>query len=80
MTTLRKRLARARRRLLGVPAPACTCSGKAERYFYLAPDLAMVRLNCGHMLYVDPLDEHVSANIIANGVWSVHIQRALCWR
>lgn len=78
MTTLRKRLARARRRLLGTaPAPVCNCSGKAERYFYLAPDLAMVRLNCGHMLYVDPLDEHVSANIIANGVWEAHIHRAL---
>ena len=77
MTTLRKRLARARRRLLGVPAPVCNCSGKGERYFYLAPDLAMVRLNCGHMLYVDPLDEHVSANIIANGVWEAHIHRAL---
>ncbi len=78
MTTMRKRLARARRRLLGTaPAPVCNCSGKAERYFYLAPDLAMVRLNCGHMLYVDPLDEHVSANIIANGAWEAHIHRAL---
>ena len=79
MTTFRKRLARMRRRLLGAPSrvspKACDC--KANRYFYLAPDLAMVRLNCGHMLYVDPLDEHVSANIIAHGHWEAHIHRAL---
>lgn len=79
MTTFRKRLARARRRLLGVPAapPQKGCDCKANRYFYLGPDLAMVRLNCGHMLYVDPLDEHVSANIIAHGHWEAHIHRAL---
>ena len=76
MTSLRKRIARLRRQLLGAPRP-CNCSARADRYFYLAPDLAMVRLNCGHMLYVDPLDEHVSANIIAHGHWEVHIQRAL---
>lgn len=76
MASLRKRLARARRRLLGLPPP-CNCKGRADRYFYLAPDLAMVRLNCGHMLYVDPLDEHVSANIIATGNWEIHIHRAL---
>lgn len=77
MTTLRKRLARVRRRLLGAPAIAPASNCQANRYFYLAPDLAMVRLNCGHMLYVDPLDEHVSANIIANGHWEAHIHRAL---
>lgn len=79
MTTLRKRLARARRRILGVPirAAAKGCDCKGNRYFYLGPDLAMVRLNCGQMLYVDPLDEHVSANIIAHGHWEAHIHRAL---
>lgn len=78
MTTFRKRLARARRSLLGSVAPSpkpCEC--KANRYFYLAPELAMVRLDCGHMLYVDPLDEHVSANIIAHGVWETHVHRAV---
>lgn len=79
MTTLRKQLARVRRRFLSRPiqnsAKACDC--KANRYFYLGLDLAMVRLNCGHMLYVDPLDEHVSANIIAHGHWETHVHRAL---
>lgn len=78
MTTFRKRLARARRRLLGSPAAspnACEC--RTNRYFYLAPELAMVRLDCGHMLYVDPLDEHVSANIIAHGFWERHVHRAV---
>lgn len=45
----------------------------ANRYFYLGPDLALVRLNSGQLLYVDPLDEHVSANIIAHGYWEAWV-------
>ncbi len=51
--------------------------GEANRYFYLGPELAMVRLASGQMLYVDPLDEHVSANIIAHGYWEAHVYGAL---
>lgn len=40
-----------------------------QRYFYLGPELALTRLNSGALLYVDPLDEHVSANVIAHGQW-----------
>lgn len=40
-----------------------------QRYFYLGPELALTRLNSGALLYVDPLDEHVSANVIAHGHW-----------
>lgn len=80
MTTLKKRIARTRRKLFGArrSAPAVkSCGCQANRYFYLGPDLALVRLNCGHMLYVDPLDEHVSANIIAHGYWEASVHGAL---
>lgn len=40
-----------------------------QRYFYLSPDLAMVRLNTGPFLYIDPLDEQICAAIIAEGCW-----------
>lgn len=80
MTSLKKRIARLRRKLFSGPLPAPTAAevhSQANRYFYLGPELAMVRLNCGHMLYVDPLDEHVSANIIAHGYWEASIHKAL---
>lgn len=71
---------RARRQLLGQKAVQVVRSeqrGEANRYFYLGPDLAMVRLASGQMLYVDPLDEHVSANIIAHGYCEAHVHGAL---
>ena len=49
----------------------------ANRYFYLGPELALVRLNCGHLLYVDPMDEHVSANIIVHGYWEAWVHRVV---
>ncbi len=49
----------------------------SDRYFYLGPELALVRLNCGHALYVDPLDEHVSANIILDGVWERWVHKVV---
>ncbi len=50
---------------------------EANRYFYLGPELALIRLASGQMLYVDPLDEHVSANIIAHGYWEAHVHGVL---
>lgn len=49
----------------------------ADRYFYLGPEQALVRLNCGHVLYVDPMDEHVSANIILDGVWENWVHKVV---
>lgn len=79
IVSFRKRLARARRQLMGRTPPPVRHDqrGEANRYFYLGPELAMVRLRSGHMLYVDPLDEHVSANIIAHGYWEDHVYGAL---
>ncbi|WP_313574834.1 FkbM family methyltransferase [Brevundimonas sp.] len=79
MTTFKKRVARLRRKLFNGQSPAVAKGGgcQANRYFYLGSELAMVRLNCGHMLYVDPLDEHVSANIIAHGHWEASVHKAL---
>ena len=48
-----------------------------DRYFYLGPEQALVRLNCGHVLYVDPMDEHVSANIILDGVWENWVHKVV---
>lgn len=48
-----------------------------DRYFYLAPDLALVRLRNGDHIYVDPLDETVSANLIAHGGWEPWIHKTV---
>ena len=48
-----------------------------QRYFYLGPELALTRLNSGALLYVDPLDEHVSANVIAHGQWERGLHEAV---
>lgn len=77
--SLTKRLAKAlqplRRRLSGLsendwrmviarhPAP------EGQRYFHLGPDAALVRLNAGPLILVDPHDQQISLNIIAHGVW-----------
>lgn len=47
------------------------------RYFYLGPDAAITRLNNGLILYVDPQDDQVSANIIAHGEWEIWIHRVV---
>lgn len=49
----------------------------AQRYFYLGPELALTRLNSGALLYVDPLDEHVSVNVIAHGQWEKGLHEAV---
>lgn len=71
--TVRKTLARAFRRLTGTrPQPVATTGGTPiarDRYFYLGPDQALVKLDNGLFLYVDPQDDHMSARIIADGHW-----------
>ena len=73
-----KRIARAtrpfRQALSGESAPH---PAPQQRYFYLGPDLALTRLNSGILLYVDPLDEHVSANVIAHGHWERGLHEAV---
>ena len=67
----KKRIARATRsfrEVFGV-RPVAVREGSAQRYFYLGPELALTRLRSGALLYVDPMDEHVSANVIAHGYW-----------
>ena len=48
-----------------------------QRYFYLGPDLALLRLNAGPLIYVDPLDEQVSASLIADGYWEGWVTAAV---
>lgn len=77
--SLRKRLARrmrSLRRAIGAHdavafhlAAVRTRKTQGQHYFYLGPDLGLTRLNLGPLLFVDPLDEHVCAGIIANGLW-----------
>ena len=42
-------------------------------YFYLGPDLALVRLKNRHILYVDPQDDTMSAQLIAHGHWETWV-------
>lgn len=71
--SLKKRLARAYRALTGAPrpphAPPTQIQPDITRYYYLGPDLALTRLKNGHHLYVDPVDETMSAHMIAHGYW-----------
>lgn len=48
-----------------------------QRYFYLGPELALLRLNAGPLIYVDPLDEQVSASLIADGYWEGWVTAAV---
>ena len=50
---------------------------EGHRYFYLGPDVALTRLKSGHMLYVDPQDESVSAHLIAHGFWEEWVHSVL---
>lgn len=63
--TLRRRLARLRRRLAGAPPPSSPITLRQD-YFYLGPDLALKQLNNGRFIYVDPQDEHISAMLIGS--------------
>jgi FkbM family methyltransferase len=59
------------------PSPAHAIAVAPQKYFYLGPDLALTRLDAGPMLYVDPLDEHVSANIIVHGYWEAWVHNVV---
>lgn len=48
-----------------------------NRYYYLGPTLALVRLRDGDFLYIDPSDESVSAHLIAHGYWEPQIRKAV---
>lgn len=48
-----------------------------NRYYYLGPNQALVRLSDGDFLYVDPLDEAVSAHLIAHGYWEPQVRKAV---
>ena len=50
---------------------------EGHRYFYLGPDVALTRLKSGHMLYVDPQDDSVSAHLIAHGFWEEWVHSVL---
>lgn len=69
--SFRRRLARLRRKLTSPPPREP--SGLKQDYFYLGPDLALKQMRDGRFLYVDPLDEHISAMLIAFGAWEPDI-------
>lgn len=48
-----------------------------SRYHYLGPELALTRLRHGYFLYVDPLDETVSHNLIGHGHWEEPVHRVV---
>ncbi len=43
-------------------------------YAYLGPDTALTQLHDGHFVYVDPVDEGMSAHLIARGFWEPWIE------
>lgn len=80
MTDLLKTFARISRPLRD--AAKRISSGRASnehqaRYYYLGPDLALVRLKSGQHLYVDPKDELISTRIIMRGHWEFWTTKAV---
>lgn len=72
--TVLKRLARARRAFFRDETIAPVRAGRpASEYFFLTPDLALLRLANGHLLYVDPQDETMSAHLIGYGYWEPNV-------
>ncbi|WP_339930939.1 FkbM family methyltransferase [uncultured Brevundimonas sp.] len=59
-------------------APVMICSAEPQRYFTLGQDLGLTRLQDGHFLYVDPMDEAVAAHLIARGYWENWIHKVVC--
>lgn len=56
-------------------------ASEGTRYFYLGPDAALTRLKSGHLLYVDPQDQDISAHLIGYGHWERwihHVVLQLC--
>ena len=50
----------------------------SQRYFTLEHGLGLTRLQDGHFLYVDPMDEAVAAHLIARGYWESWIHKVVC--
>lgn len=74
--SFRKRLGRLIAGTSRVPVPVRAEARRPQSrsdYYFLAPDLALTRLENGLLLYVDPQDETMSAHMIAYGFWEAWI-------
>jgi FkbM family methyltransferase len=64
-------------RVVNVGAPLANVARPGPPYAYLTPDSAIVTLHDGHLLYVDPQDQSVSAHLIARGAWEFWVEQAV---
>ena len=64
-------------RLIQVGEPLANVARAGPAYAYLTPDSALVTLHDGHLLYVDPQDQSVSAHLIARGAWEFWVEHAV---
>ena len=64
-------------RVINVDGPLANIARAGPAYAYLTPDSAMVTLHDGHLLYVDPRDQSVSAHLIARGAWEFWVENAV---
>ncbi len=53
------------------PTPALVRPVVPRLYAYLSPDVALTQLYDGHFIYVDPADEEMGSQLIANGFWEM---------
>ena len=60
------------------PAALPVTQVESQRYFTLDQGLGLTRLQDGHFLYVDPMDEAVAAHLIARGYWENWIHQVVC--
>lgn len=40
-------------------------------YVYLSPDAALTQLFDGHFVFIDPVDNEMASQLIANGFWEM---------
>ena len=64
-------------RLVNVYSPLSQVARPGPDFALLSPDAALVTLHDGHLLYVDPQDDSVSAHLIARGVWEFWVDQAV---
>lgn len=64
-------------RIINVGEPLANVARAGPPYAYLTPDSALVTLHDGHLLYVDPQDQSVSAHLIARGAWEFWVEHAV---
>lgn len=64
-------------RIINVGEPLANVARAGPAYAYLTPDSALVTLHDGHLLYVDPQDQSVSAHLIARGAWEFWVEHAV---